>query len=81
MGDHDDSTTDRKRRPVRGVALFVLAVAMAAVTANTILRGPFEDPSAWVVTVVIVQILTALFLAALGYSELRGPRGRRDRQT
>jgi hypothetical protein len=53
---------------------------MTAATINTIARGPFGDPFAWVVTVVVVQMLTVLFLAALGWFELRGSgdRGRKQ---
>lgn len=72
--------TDRKRHTLRGVGLIVLAVAMTAVIINTIMQGPFGDPSAWVVTVVAVQVLTVLFLAALGWSELRRARDRGGNQ-
>lgn len=72
--------TDRKRHTLRGVGLIVLAVAMTLVTINTIVQGPFGDPSAWVVTVVAVQVLTVLFLAALGWSEVRRARGRGGKQ-
>lgn len=68
--------TDRKRHTLRGIGFLILAVAMTAVTINTIVQGPFGDPSAWVVTVVVVQVLTVLFLAALGWSELRRARDR-----
>ncbi|MFL0360893.1 hypothetical protein [Curtobacterium flaccumfaciens] len=68
--------TDRRRRTLRGIGFLVLAVAMTAATINTIVRGPFGDPSAWVTTVVFVQVLTVLFLAALGWTELRRARDR-----
>jgi len=71
---------ERTRRTLRGIGFLVLAVAMTAATINTIEQGPFGDPSAWVVTVVGVQVLTVLFLAALGWSELRGPRDRGGKQ-
>lgn len=75
MSDHD-----RRRSLVRGAVLLALAIAMVLVAINTILRGPFGDPGAWAVTVVFVQGLTVLLLAALGCSDLRGPRDRRGRR-
>ncbi|MBF4587934.1 hypothetical protein [Curtobacterium sp. VKM Ac-2887] len=74
------SDRDRKRSLVRGGVLIALAIAMVLVTINTIVRGPFGDAGAWVVTVVFVQVLTVLLLAALGWSDLRGPRDRRGRR-
>jgi len=78
--DRGGPVTDRRRRTLRGIGFLVLALAMTAATINTIARGPFGDPFAWVVTVVVVQMLTVLFLAALGWFELRGSgdRGRKQ---
>ncbi|WP_155896710.1 hypothetical protein [Curtobacterium sp. UNCCL17] len=74
--EEGDAVTDRRRHVLRGIGFIVLAVAMTAATVNTIVRGPFGDPSAWVITVVFVQVLTVLFLAALGWTELRQARDR-----